>query len=118
MVVARRLPPDVLILVAGDIDPEVRRIAARRIVLPNLPAHDRRIPTRWCGWRSRNACRLAQLHLLARDPDMRVRFTVAERIDPEALLDFQDDPESVIRELVAARLAQTQEEDEADGPGT
>jgi hypothetical protein len=49
---------------------------------------------------------------------MRVRFTVAERIDLLSLTAFRDDPESVIRELVAARLALPQQEEHADGPGT
>ncbi len=117
LVVARRLPPELLVVVANDVDSEVRRVAARRMTLSALPAM---VGDPEPMVRLEVAERLPpeRLHLLARDPDMRVRFTVAERIDLASLAAFRDDPELVIQELVAARLASSQQEEETNGPGT
>ena len=45
-----------------------------------------------------------RLHALAKDPDVRVRFTVAERLPLADLALLVGDGEAIVREAVEARL--------------
>lgn len=45
-----------------------------------------------------------RLAIFVGDPDLRVRFTAVERIDPEYLPIFLRDQEAIIRDLVTQRM--------------
>ena len=45
-----------------------------------------------------------RLNVLANDPDLRVRFTVAERCPLDEVHRFLGDAEDVVREIARARL--------------
>lgn len=104
-IVARRAEPGTLPVMLHDPDPEIRRIVARRIGTGWLDRY-RTDPDPLVR---REAARRRPGPFLT-DGDLRVRHACAEAAAREDAALLLDDPEEIIRETAAARLAQLDEE--------
>ncbi|MEM8836638.1 MAG: 4Fe4S-binding leucine-rich repeat protein [Pseudomonadota bacterium] len=100
-IAARRSEPGMLVVALSDDDPEIRRIVARRI---NDDWLNRFLNDPDPLVRREAAQRRPDL--FAKDPDLRVRHTAAERGSFDVAEALIADDEEVIREAAEARLAE------------
>lgn len=121
LIVVRRLAAECLVRAVHDPEPDVRRWVARRIdrkylglmVCDAEPTVRQIVATR---------AQEGLLLKLARDDDIRVRFTSMERLPLSIVATLPEDSEKIIRDLVARRLgrdtheANKREKDHGTGP--